>query len=249
MDKKELKQPDEFVSWGTRAARYAAENSLVVVGGAVLAVALVAAFFGWLARRDAREVEAAGALYSAEKLMEPQENEMLRGMRLPGLSEPKPEDLKAAIAKLEEVAKEYPGTRAALRAKAKAGDAYVELEQWDDAIKSYEAAIGGSPVERYYALNGAAHALERKGEYDDAAVTYRRIVDDPQAFGRDLATVDLARALENAGKKDAAIQVLSKFSTDFPDSQLKSEAERRLAALGGAPVAQATTMTAGTGGT
>lgn len=248
MDKKELKQPDEFVTWGGRAARFAAENAAIVVGGALLGVVLVAAFFGWLQRRDAREIEAAGVLYAAEKLIEMPENEMFRGMKLPGITEPNPEDMKAAITKLDEVLAQYPSTKAALRARAKQGDLHMELEQWDEAIAAYEKAIGGTAVERYYALNGAAHARERKADHDGAATTYRRIVDDPGAFGRDLATLDLARALEKAGKKDAAIQVLSQFATDFPESPLKPDADRRLGALGGAPVAQAN-MTLGTGGT
>ncbi len=249
MDKKELKKPDEFVSWGTHAARYAADNAVVVVGGAILVVALIASFFGWMHRRDARELEAAGALYSAEKLLKPQEQQPFPGMRIPGLNEPKKEDVLTAIGKLDEVAVAYPGTKAALRAKAKAGDAYVQLEQWEDAVKSYEAAIGGSAVDRAYALNGAAHARERLGKYEDAAVTYRRLADDPEGFGRDLAALDLARVLEKGGNKSAAIQILSKFPTDYPDSTMKSDAERRLSALGGSPVATATTSTSGAGGT
>jgi len=249
MDKKELKKPDEFLTWGARATQFASENAALVLGGTIVCVVLIASFFFWLQRRDAREVEAAGALYRAEKLMEAQQDPALAGFRMPAFNKPKPEDVKAAIEKLEEVAREYPRTKAALRAKAKIGDAYVELEQWDDAITAYQGAVGGTPVERYYALNGLAHAYERKESFDDAASTYRRIVDDPNGFGRDIAALDLARSLERAGKKDAAIQVLTKFTSDFPDSRLKSEAERRLASLGGAVAQAPAPATAGTGGT
>lgn len=242
MDKRELKKPDEFVSWGTRAAQYAADNALVVIGGALLVLVLVASTYAWMHNRGAREVEAAKSLYAGEKLMEPDMGGAmgaLSGMNLGAFGKAKPEDLEKAIGEFKAVAEQYPGTKASRRAWAQAGDAYMELQQWDEAAKAYERALGGSGVERYYALNGIAHAYESKQAADEAAAAYRKIVDDAQASFRDHAALDLARVLENQGKTDEAKDLLGQFPTRYPNSPLKSDAEARFRRLGGTPAATA----------
>lgn len=237
LDKHELKQPDEFVSWGTRAAHYAAENAFLVLGGVVVSLLLIASVFGWMHNRGEREVEASQALYAGEKMLKGDMKGMaqLRGLGLAGLSDPKPEELKKAIAEFDKVASDYAGTKTARRAKALAGDTYMELEDWDNAAKSYEQAVGGTPIEKYYAISGMGHAYEAKGAHDQAAGAYRRLADDAQATFRDVATLDLARVLAASGKQEEAKTLLADFANDFPDSALKTQAATKLAALGGTP--------------
>ena len=221
MDKHELKRSDDFVNWGTRAAHYAADNAFLVVGGAVVSLLLVASVFGWMHRKNEREVEAAQALYAGEKMLKGDVKgmEQLRGLGLAGLSDPKPDDLKKAIAEFDKVSVDFAGTKTARRAKAMAGDTYMELDDWDNAAKSYEEAIGGTPVERFYAISGLGHAYEAKGANDQAAGAYRRLADDAQATFRDVATLDLARVLASSGKQEDAKALLADFANDFPDSR------------------------------
>lgn len=236
LDKHELKQPDEFVSWGTRAAHYAADNAFLVLGGVVVSLLLIASVFGWMHNRGAREVEAAQALYAGEKILEGDMKGMeqkLRGLGLAGLPDQNLEDLKKAIAEFDKVAAEYAGTKTARRAKAMAGDTYMELGDWDNAAKSYEEAAGGTAVEKFYAISGMGHAYEAKGAHDQAAGAYRRLADDAQAMFRDVATLDLARVLAASGKQEDAKALLADFANDFPDSALKTQAATKLATLGG----------------
>jgi len=246
LTKQELKQPDEFQHWGQAAFDFAQKNVALVIAAVLVPLVAVGAVFAMNQQRDQREVEAAAKLYEGEAKAFPDKG--VAGFRIPGLSDGKPEDVKAAIATFEQVAQTYPGTKAERRAHLLAGDASLQLKDYDAAAKHYEQAVGGTTMEQYYALSGRAHALEAKEAWDDAAAGYKKIVDDPSLVNRDIATMDLARVYAASGKVDLAKDVLAKFGTDFPNSALKSSSEQKLAELGGAP-APAASSTAAAGPT
>ena len=242
LSKHDLKQPDEFITWGTRAAAFAEKNLVVVVIGTLLPLLAVGAIFAMSYNRDQREMEAAGKLWAGEKKLQGDAQQgQFRGLKIPGMNEPKPEDLQAAIATFAQVATEYPGTKAERRAHLLAADTYYGMEKFDESAKEYDAASnGGTDMERYYALSGKAHSLEAKKTWDDAAGNYRKIVDDPAMINRDLAALDLSRVLVKAGKTDDAKALLAKFTNDYPNSALKDDASTRLTELGGTPAPAST---------
>ena len=230
IDKKDLKTPDEFLSWGSRAANYVAANSVMVIGATLLVLVAIAGLFGWLHAQKEREVEAAGKLFEGEKILAGGGG--LFGVQLPGMV--KDEDKKKAIEVFERVAREYEGTNTGRRARLLAGDTQLQLGEHDAALASYEAALSGAgAVEEFYARNGIAHAHEAKGSLDAAASAYRQIVDDESLSMRDVAALDLARVLRRNGKTDEARDLLSGFATKFPESVLKSDAEKELLKVGG----------------
>ena len=235
LTKQDLKQPDEFITWGTRAAAYAEKHVAVVVIGALIPLVVVGAVFAMSYSREQRELEAAGKLFAGEKLLQDEGEGPMKGLRIPGMNEPKPENLQAAIAAFEQVARDYSGTKAERRAHLLAADSYYGLKKYDEAAKEYGAATGGTDMERYYALSGKAHAYEGKEAWDDAASTYRGILADSQILNRDIAALDLARVLAKSGKPDDAKAILSKFSSDYPNSALKDDASAKLTELGGTP--------------
>jgi tetratricopeptide (TPR) repeat protein len=236
LTKQELKTPDEFLTWGTRAAVFAEKNLALVAVGAVALLALAGGVYAMGEHRETQEVEASSKLYEGEKKLKGNDMEgPLRGMHFPGMNEAKAEDMQAALVIFRSVAAEYPGSRAERRAHLLAGDTAFKLKDYDGAAKEYDAVSGGSDVERYYALSGRAHSLEAKEAWDDAATTYRKIVDDKTLLDRDLAELDLARILARSGKADQARTLLAKFKTDFPNSSVQSDADARLTDLGGDP--------------
>jgi tetratricopeptide (TPR) repeat protein len=240
LTKQQLKKPDEFLTWGSKAMEFVAGNAWMVGAGALVTLLLIASVFGWLHNRDVRELEASGKLAAGDKILQGN-TQTFQGMRIPGLTEPSDDDLKKAVAIFDEVAKDYPGSKAERRAHLLAGDAYLKMKAWDDSAAAYDKASGGDAVDRYYAMSGRGHALEGKGAFDDAAGAYRKIADDKSSnFLRDQASLDLARVLVAAGKKDEARDVLGKFAVEFPDSQWKDDAAAKLADLGPAPTPAAT---------
>lgn len=66
------------------------------------------------------------------------------------------------------------------RAYALTGDAYMELEQYDQAIQSYEKAADYKPNQYFTPgyLEKAAIAYEAKQDYASAADSYQRIIDE-----------------------------------------------------------------------
>lgn len=235
LTKQELKRPDEFQHWGHALADWAQKNVALMIVAVLAPLLLVGGLFAMHQRNDQRELDAAGKLYAGEAKAFPEKG--VSGLRIPGLSDGKPEDLKAAIVTFDQVAQEYPGTKAERRAHILAADASMVLKDYDAAVKYYDQAMDGTTMERYYALSGRAHALEAKEAWDDAAAGYKKIVDDSTLTNRDIATIDLARVYSASGKADAARELLAKFGTDFPNSALKSSADQRLVELGGAPAA------------
>ena len=240
LTKQDLKQPDEFITWGTRAAAYAEKHIAIVVIGTLIPLVVVGGVFAMNYGREQTEIEAAGKLYAGEKKLAGDAQGPMRGMHIPGMNDPKPEDQQAAIAAFQQVAKDYPGSKAERRAHLLAADTFYGMEKFDDAAKEYDAVSGGTDIERYYALSGKAHALEGKQAWDDAVSSYRKIVDDPASLDRDIATLDLSRVLAKAGKADEAKTLLGKFAADSPNSALKEDASSKLTDLGGSPAAVAT---------
>lgn len=236
LDKRDLKRPDEFLSTGSKVMTYIAENAPMVLGGTLLVLVAIAAAFGWLHQQQLREVEASGKLFGAEKLLGGDDpTSRMFGMALPG--QVSVEDKKKAVEAFDQVAAEYAGSATARRAQLRSGDIHLELGEYDAAIASYEQALAGAaPEVVFYARNGIGHAFEAKQSWDDAAASYRTLVEDESLSMRDVASLDLARVLVRAGKNDEAREILSGFATKFPDSSLRDTADKELAKLGG-PIA------------
>jgi tetratricopeptide (TPR) repeat protein len=231
LDKRDLKTPDEFMTWGSKATAYVAENAVMVIGGTIVVLLLIAGGFGWMHQQKQREIEAAGKLFEAEKILTGDGNSMF-GMVLPGTV--KDEDKRKAIEILDKVSSEYDGLAAARRARLKKGDLHLELGEYDAAIAAYEKALPGAGSEEiFYAQNGIGRANESKQAWDQAAAAYRKVAEDELGVMRDLATLDLARVLIKTDKKDEARALLSAFPEKFKDSSLKTDAEKELAKVGG----------------
>lgn len=233
LDKRDLKTPDEFLTLGSRAAQYVAENAAMVIGGTLVVLLLIAAGFGWIHQQHLREVEASARLFEGDQLLGGSDaNARLLGMSFP--TTVSDESRRKALEAFEQVAKDYPGSAGARHARLKMGDVRLDLGEYDAAIAEYEQAVpGGSKEDVYYAQNGIGHALEAKQAWDDAAAAYRRVVDDDRQVMRDIATLDLARVLIRAGKNEEARALLSTFGEKFPESSLKDDATKELTKVGG----------------
>lgn len=233
LDKRDLKTPDEFLTRGSRAAIYIAENATMVISATLLVLVVIAAGFGWIHQQRLREIDASGKLFAGEKLLGAGDaTTRMFGVAMPG--QVSDEDKKKAIEVFDQVATEYAGSAAARRARLRSGDVHLELGEHDAAIASYEQALAGAASEEvFYARNGIGHAFEAKQAWDDAIASYRKLADDESQGMRDVATVDLGRALIRAGKGEEARTLLSGFAEKFPESSLKDVADKELAKVGG----------------
>ncbi len=233
--RKEMKGPDKFQVAAGQAAGWAKTHEKQIVGGVVAALVVAGVVLGIGQYLRAQELKAGALLYRA---LDAADGE-ISSVPLPGVQKPlfksEAERQQAVLAAADEVRKQYPSSEAARTAALLAADAQLRLGKVDQAISSYQAWLGGATQGdslRFAALEGLASAHEAKNDLDAAAKDYDQLGREV-AFYKDRAALERARVLVKAGKADEAKKVLSTFADDFKESPLKTEAQERLARLGG----------------
>jgi tetratricopeptide (TPR) repeat protein len=139
------------------------------------------------------------------------------------------EKQRAALEAARRVRSVHPGSRAAATAALVEGDALLDLGEWDKAIAAYRSYLSKAPSDdslRFAALFGLAHGEEGKGDLEAASKAYQ----DAAAIDafKDRATLERARVLAEAGKKDEARKALQGIGKSSP---LRAEAAQQLARL------------------
>ena len=227
LDRKELRQPDEFQVVAGKAMEYLVSRRQLLIGA--LAVVVAAALIGWgvTAYMGSRESKAGVGLSEALEL----QARPIAGD--PGLAPgaetfpSKDERTKAVQAALEKVRSDYSSSQAARTAGAelgflrlKAGDAagasqllsaYVEQGRKDDPLRAV-------------ALEALGVALENQGKLDEAKAVYGKLA---EAGAPERGAFQQARVLLAQGKSEALAD-LEKVAKDYPKDSVATDAQRRL---------------------
>lgn len=229
LTRKEMKGPDKFQVVATEATRWAAQRrrQLLLAGVAAFAVlVIVIAFSAYL---ESRRAAAGSLLYRAIDAASGE----VSSIPLPGVPrtyKTSEEKQRAVLEAAGQVRAQHSSTRAAATAALLEGDAHLALGAWDQAIASYQAFLDKAPSDdalRFGGLDGLARAQEGKGDLAAAAASYEKAAQID--FFKDRATLERARVLVKAGKKDEAQKALEALPKDSP---LAVEAQERLARLG-----------------
>ena len=193
--KKLLKEPDEFLTFSDRAVRWARDNLKIVISVATAVAVALAAVVGLNAYLDYHQRSAAAAL--APVMVAYQQ------VVLNKVGDPK---MMASLAeRLRDGTDDYGTTVAGMQGRLALGDLQLSLGRYKDAIGTFqtlteEPDLGAdlAPL----AWRGLGQSQEGAGDYDDAALSYRQAGElaGPN-LGR-LITLDRARVLAAAGKKD-----------------------------------------------
>ena len=137
-----------------------------------------------------------------------------------------------ARAGLLDIIENHGRTNAGNLARFYAGNAYFELDQYDQALKMYRAFdkdenfIGASA----YAAEAAIY--ESREEFEKAAETYVRAAEQYESELRTPAyLLDAARAYEEAGNAARAEELYNRILTEYDESPAASQAEIFLARL------------------
>ncbi|BDG07589.1 tetratricopeptide repeat protein [Anaeromyxobacter paludicola] len=233
--RKEMKGPDKFQVAAGEAAGWARSHEKQIVAGVVGALVVVGVILGIGQYLHGRELKAGALLYRA---LDAADGE-ISTVPLPGVQKPlfksESERQQAVLAAAEDVRKQYPSSDAARTAALLAADAQLRLGKPDESIATYRAwldAAGKGDALRFAALEGLAAAHEAKNDLDAAAKDYEQLGREV-TFYKDRAALERARVLAKAGKADEAKKILATFADDFKESPLKTEAQERLARLGG----------------
>ena len=245
---KELKQPDEFVSFWTHLGAAIAKHRRKVIAAVVTVV--VAGVVGWgtMVYRNSQAAKATAAfaridrIATAGLLPEKAKGEDAKG------EDAKPEDdglphFKTEKERLEAAVKEADAFVAAFGAgglgrKALFGKAgrLLALDRAADAAAIYETLSAGEtdPDVKAMEREGSAVASEAAGKLDDALRLYTALADEGQRNGSfyvDRALFAKARVLEKQGKAKDAEKALREILDKVPKTSLRQQIDDRLAIL------------------
>ena len=237
IDRKDLKNPDQFVSFWTRAGHFAKERQrMVLVVGIALVTALVV---GWaskafVSRRDARASAAfarieqvASAALLPEKGDAPSDG-------LPHYKTEK-ERLEAALKETDGFLKDFGGSGLKDEARLLRARFLLASERSSEALTLYQELVGGVDRQlRFLALEGVAYAQEAAGQTDHAIGSFGKLAQDADSAGgfyRDRALYQKARLLQNKGNAGEAEKIFKQILEKTPTTSLREEINDRLAAL------------------
>jgi predicted negative regulator of RcsB-dependent stress response len=233
LTRKDMKAPDAFQTAAGKAAAWISGKQKGIVAGVLGALVVVGAVLGALAWMDSRKDAAGALLYRTLDDADGQ----ISSVPLPGVFVPifpnAEAQYRAVLGRADELRKNYPSTDAARTAALAAAAANLRLAAWDAAIADYESYLAqATPKDSlsFLAIEGIARAKESKGDLPGALAALDRLQTPSRA---DRAALERARLLARSGKPDDARKILLAFAQDFKESQLRPEADKQLAALGG----------------
>ncbi len=239
IDRKQLKNPDQFVSfWSRVASRLADQRRVVLV--AVVAV-LAAAAGGWALYgfQSTRAVRATAEFARIEKIataeLQPAAGAAPKDDGLPHFKTEK-ERLEAALKEADAFLSNHGSSKLRHEVLLLKARFLVALGKADDAGNIYRELLGGglAPRLKFLARDGLGYALEAAGQTDQAIAAFRQLADDAanQAFFyRDRALFAQARLLQKKGDTKEAEKLYREVLDKMPTSTLRDEINDRLAAL------------------
>ena len=242
---KELKKPDEFVSFWTHLGTKISENRRKVIAMVVTAAVVVAGSWGVMGYQASQAAKATVAFARIERLamadLLPEKADAK--VQAPKADEDQVPRFKTEKERLEAAIKEADAFVAAfgregLGRKALLGKAgrLLAVGQPGEAAMIYETLAAGEtdPGLRAVEQEGAGAASEAAGKLDDALRAYTALADSSQhggTFYLDRALFAKARILEQQGKGKDAEQILREILTKVPKTPLRQQIDDHLAIL------------------
>jgi tetratricopeptide (TPR) repeat protein len=241
--KKELKQPDEFVTFWTRfgaAAKeaYATRKRAIVIGLTALCTVIAGSIvFSELAERNA--IRGSQALDKVQKILIAElvpEGGTAKDDGVPHFKTER-ERLEGALKELDAFMAAEPHSPLRAQASLQRGELLLALDRPDEAIAVYEPLAGGGKLDdrlRFLAREGLGYAYERKGDLDRAGAAFSKLADDSVSMGsfyKDRAMYQKARIAELRGNRDEAARLYQEVLDKDPATSLRDDITNRLALL------------------
>ena len=211
LTKREIKE-DKFLEFVLRASVFVRKHRTHLIGGVLAIVLAVVGTNLALKGRETKQLEAA---------------ELLADARMAGTGG----QVDEAIRLGEQIIRDFGSTRSAQEALVLLGNAYFDMERYDQAMELFQRYLKESNQEeeilRYAAWSGLAACLEEQGRYGEAGEQYRQYGDENR--GSPYAAwmlLDAARCFKLSGEKGKAEAVLERILVAYPDSEVAFKARR-----------------------
>ena len=213
-ERRELLKEDELLSGMERVARYIQNQPKKVfgIGGAVLL--LLALIFGYGAWQRQQDVQAAGDLYRAEKILatnlEDPEAEFSFATET--------EKLEAALEELDKVIDQYSGP-VQKQAYIYKVSCLIGLGRYEEVESTYASLAQGGSLQ-FLGIKGLADMYLAREAFDDALAQYQRLLDTDQ-FNPDQIKFHMAECYQGKGDLTQAKALLEEIVEAYKDQEEK----------------------------
>ncbi len=242
LDRKELKKPDQFVTFWTKLGPALVARKRVVIGALVTVVVAVGGVWAARSFTEQRGASMSRAFARVQRVaaasLIPEKGDAAKVEDdLPHFKTDK-ERLEAAAKEAESFIAAHAGSRISDDAKLLLARFQLGLGRTAEAEKLYtELLHGGLDAKlKFVAQQGLAHTYEATGKPDQAIKIFEQLAADAQGAGgfyRDRALYDRARLHAAKGDKKEAEKLLREILEKSPSSSLRDEINDRLAVLEG----------------
>jgi tetratricopeptide (TPR) repeat protein len=228
-NKKDLKAPDEFISWFSVAVSWLRENAVKAVIAVACVVVVFGAGLGTRTYLSWKEDKATRDLW-------PHLNRAREFLQAPSRAQADNEKLARLEQFLRAHVRMYPNSRAAAFARYYLGSIAYINGRYDVSAEEFKQALasvkGADNLTGYLVRLGLAQALEAKGDAAGAEAAYKDAAGAATGELRAQALVGEARAMLPLGKKQEAVAIYRQVLAENPGTPLKDLIEIRLQQLG-----------------
>ena len=217
--KKDLKKPDEFVTWGSRAMDYVtARKTYIGLGALVLALVVLAVFFH--RQHVIANEERAFTLLG-------------NGINLYHQEDKRAEALDA----LTTVIDDYKGTEAGKIALLYRGRLYMLQQDYDRAIADFRLILSRTAGKFLHtiALNALGTTYMAKGECKQGIESFEQVLASGEGWIQPFVLIRIGMCWESLGDEDKAAEAYQKSLKVSPPLPWANLAKLRLKKLGKTP--------------
>ena len=202
LSRKELRQPDQFVSLSVQIAAWIKAHTVLLMSGIGVVAVAATLVAGWWAWQKHREQQAGIALYEATRFMRT------------------PANRSKAVEQLQKLVSDYGGTAAAAWAYWHLGHLYFEGENYPAARTAYSQAQqrlskADQPLMVALVTLDVAYAQEASGACDpDAITSFEAVLQLPAHWLRGEAYLGIGRCHEKTGASRKAVAIYERALSD-----------------------------------
>jgi tetratricopeptide (TPR) repeat protein len=206
--RKELKKPDEFITFSSRIITWCQENIRIVLrvlAGLAVLILITGAVFLFKA---SRETKARGLYEEALSLYQVESSGNAGAV-----------NYSTATAKLEEVKQRYHSTTVATNALIDLGNIYFQEGDYEKAISCYTDFLQRTDLSHPLydqALESLGQTYEAKGSWQEAVEVYQRLASKGGPVYQAQAELYLGRVYEAIGDKQKAMTHYDNYLNESP---------------------------------
>lgn len=237
VSRKELKEPDEFLSFTVRVLKWINEQKVALIVGALAVAVVVLGTFAWRWYSLSKEKAASVDFIQAREILNARvipRDDAAGTSSADGTFSSEDDKYRAAIAEFEQVAKSHSNSATAALATYYVAEYSRRTGDYDKAIESFKSYLkseGPSGELAAFAVEGIAASLEAQGKDDQAAQQYKRLTESPFDMQPDRGLFHVARLEQKAGRTGEAVRLFNEIVEKYPKTTYMRDIQDRLSLL------------------